>query len=108
MDKLLLLNSPFYLSSGGDDPQGPQVVACLASIAAALVPGGTLFVVERHLSDDEESVRLDDDPAVRCAPLTGPWTALGLQVVEQRMVQADVAGTGAHCLVKLRKPAPAP
>lgn len=104
VDKVLLLNTPFYLSRTGElrEDFGPQ--RCLQSIVDALRPQGLLVIAERHVTLDEDSVSLDDDPAVRCAPVTSPWTELGLELLDQKMVKLDEPNRGAHCLVRLRKP----
>ncbi len=102
--KVLLLNTPFYLSRTGElrDEYAPR--RCQHSLVDALQPGGLLVVAERHVTSDEDSVSLEDDPAVRCAPITTPWTELGLELRDQRMVKLDEPDRGAHCLVRLVKP----
>lgn len=108
VDKVLLLNTPFFLSFDGGPNISPTALRCLQTMVDALEPGGTLVIAERHLDADEESVRLDDDPAVRCAPLVDPFVGLGLTLRDRRMVQLDDPNTGAHCLVRLDKPAGMP
>jgi SAM-dependent methyltransferase len=108
VDKVLLLNTPFFLSFDGGPNISPTALRCLQTMVDALKPGGMLVIAERHLDADEENVRLDDDPTVRCAPLVDPFVELGLTLRDRRMVQLDDPNTGAHCIVRLDKPADMP
>ena len=103
-----MLNTPFFLDFGGGPNISPTALRCLQTMVDAIKPGGALVIAERHLDADEESVRLDDDPALRCAPLITPFVELGLTLRDRRMVQLDDPNTGAHCLVRLDKPANMP
>ena len=106
--RALLLNTPFYLDEAGRYQEDPGSLRCLMSLVNALKPGGILHVVERHVTANEEDVSVDDDPAQRCGAITGVFSGLGMHLVSQQIVQVDSPDTGAHCWVKLAKPATAP
>ena len=105
VDKALLLNTPFYLTATGAVTADPSSLACMASIVNALRPEGMLVLAERHVTELEDSVSLDDDPAVRCAAVVSAFEQLGLELRDHRMVKLDEPDRGAHCLVRMTKPA---
>ncbi len=105
VDKALLLNTPFYLTGEGVVTTDPGSLRCMKSLVDSLRPEGMLVMAERHVTHDEDSVSLDDDPAVRCAAMVSAFTGLGLDLRDHRMVKLDEPDRGAHCLVRLTKPA---
>jgi SAM-dependent methyltransferase len=105
VDKALLLNTPFYLTGNGAVTTNPASLRCMKSLVDALRPEGMLVMAERHVTNDEDSVSLEDDPAVRCGAMVSAFTSLGLELRDHRMVKLDEPDRGAHCLVRLTKPA---
>lgn len=105
VDKALLLNTPFYLTAHGAPTTDPGSLRCMQTLVDAIRPGGMLVMAERHVTAKEDSVKLDDDPAERCGAMVTSFTQLGLELRDHRMVKLDEPERGAHCLVRLTKPA---
>ena len=76
VDKALLLNTPFYLTGDGVVTNDPGSLRCMKSLVDALRPEGMLVMAERHVTNDEDSVRPDADPAVRCPAMVPAFTGL--------------------------------
>ncbi len=108
VDKALLLNTPFYLTAQGAPTTDPGSLRCMKSLVDAIRPGGMLVMAERHVIGKEDSVKLEDDPAERCGAMVTSFTQLGLELRDHRMVKLDEPERGAHCLVRLTKPAGLP
>ncbi len=108
VDKALLLNTPFYLTAQGAPTTDPGSLRCMKSLVDAIRPGGMLVMAERHVIGKEDSVKLEDDPAERCGAMVTSFTQLGLELRDHRMVKLDEPQRGAHCLVRLTKPAGLP
>lgn len=101
--KALLLNTPFYLNLEGKPTIHPSTRKCMKSIVDALKPGGELHIVERHVGEKEEDLKIDDPPEMHCTELKNAFTPFGMTLKTMEMVQLAKEGEPAHCRVILTK-----
>ena len=101
LTKALLLNTPFYISkTDSTRHKSTSVNKCLQSIVDALVPGGRLIIVERHLNEDE-SINVQPNPTELCQPLIAPFSELGLTAEKVTSLKLDE--NNPHCAIILKK-----
>ena len=103
LTKALLLNTPFYITEDSEINPDYGVNLCLQSIYDALLPNGTLYIIERHLTPDE-SLNVKENPEQLCQPLITPFTQMGFKLEEATSLQLDE--NNPHCAIKLKKPTP--